>query len=163
MPCIRRTVNCFGVLIALLVLTACGVAQLGATGKSQDPSPPASPIVSHPRGEVSNLVGLVDALRAKGLTVEPAGPVSQPFFDVEGTRLQVDGTEVQVFEFADAAAAQATIAQLGPDGNPPTMIIDWVGPPHFYQAGRIVVLYVGEEAQVIQALTEIVGRQVAGR
>ncbi len=43
------------------------------------------------------------------------------------------------------------------------MMIEWVGPPHFYRAGRIVALYVGDDAQVIQALTDTLGAQVAGQ
>ena len=64
---------------------------------------------------------------------------------------------------ADAAAAKAAVATIGADGNPPTMIIEWVAPPHFYQAGRIVVLYVGEDQAIIAALTRTLGSQVAGR
>jgi hypothetical protein len=75
----------------------------------------------------------------------------------------VQGADVQVFEFADAEAANAAVAMLGPDGNPPTMMIEWVAPPHFYQAGRLVVLYVGNDAAITQALTDTLGAQVAGR
>ena len=34
--------------------------------------------------------------------------------------------------------------------------------PHFYQAGRIVVLYMGQDQAIIGALTTALGLQVAG-
>jgi len=39
----------------------------------------------------------------------------------------------------------------------------WVAPPHFYKAGRIIVLYVGENAAVTEALDTVLGPQFAGK
>ena len=150
-------------LIGLLVLAACGSAPSGPTGTGSPRASSSPSVTSHGAAQVTDLVSLVDTLRAKGLTVEPAGSVSQPFFDVEGSLLQVQGADVQVFEFADADAARAAMATIGPDGNPPTMMIDWVAAPHFYQAGRLIVLYIGDDAAVTQALNDALGAQVAGR
>ncbi len=149
--------------IGLLALAACGPALSGPTGTGPPSASPSPSVASRGAGQVTDLVSLVDTLRAKGLTVEPAGSVSQPFFDVEGSLLQVQGADVQVFEFADADAARAAMATIGPDGNPATMMIDWVAAPHFYQAGRLIVLYVGDDAAVTQALNDALGAQVAGQ
>lgn len=35
--------------------------------------------------------------------------------------------------------------------------------PHFYKAGRIIVLYVGSDETVLGLLEEILGSQFAGR
>ena len=118
---------------------------------------------SHGAGQVADLSSLVDHLRASGLDVKPAGEVEQPFFEVTGTVLKVNSADVQVFEFADAAAAKAAVATIGADGNPPNAIVEWVAPPHFYQAGRIVVLYVGEDQAITAALTKTLWPLVAGR
>ena len=126
-----------------------------------DPAAPTA--VSHGARQVTDLVSLIDHLRASGLDVQPAGAVEQPFFDVAGKALKVNGADVQVFEFADAEAAKAAVATIGPDGNPPKMMIEWVAPPHFYQSGEIVVLYVGADAAITQALESALGEQVAGR
>ncbi len=112
---------------------------------------------------VTDRASLIDALRAGGLKIQTAGEVQQPFFDVSGTALKVGGADVQVFEFADVAAAKKAMSTIGPDGNPPTMMIDWVTAPHFYQAGRIIVLYVGDDRAIIKALTKTLGAQAAGR
>jgi len=126
-------------------------------------SPGATAEASAGDRQVTDLKSLTDALRTGGLDVRDAGEVEQPFFDVTGSVLKVNGADVQVFEFADAAAAKDAVGQLGPDGNPPTMMIDWVAPPHFYQAGRIVALYAGEDQAITDALTQSMGAQVAGR
>jgi hypothetical protein len=134
------------------------------------PARPAVTAVSGPTAgaskaneQVTDVQSLTDALLAGGMDIQPAGEVEQPFFDVPGTVLKVNGADVQVFEFADAGAAQDAVGQLGADGNPPTMIVDWVAPPHFYQAGRLVALYVGEDQVMTEALTRAMGPQVAGK
>ena len=39
----------------------------------------------------------------------------------------------------------------------------WVAPPHFYKAGRIIILYIGENATVMDVLNSLLGVQFAGR
>ena len=155
-------------LIMLVALVACGAAPTRQTGTSPQstPLPSANPSAS-PAGQqrtpVTDMTSLIAALQERGLTVEEAGTVSQPFFDVEGTTLRVEDADVQVFAFANEEAAQTAMATIGPDGNPSTMMITWVAPPHFYQAGRVIVLYVGDDAAMTHALTETLGAQVAGQ
>ncbi len=123
---------------------------------------------SAPGGSPGEMVGsydqLVDALRSNGSTVDAAGAVSQPFFGPEGQVIRLDGQEVQVFEFAtegDAASAAETISPDG--GSVGTSMVSWISVPHFYHAGKLVVLYVGEEESVIAALEGVFGPQIAGR
>ena len=123
-----------------------------------DTTPAASP-----GSEPLDAQGLVDRLRAKGLRVTPGDKVIQPFFSIEGQVYKVNDADVQVFEFTDVAGAQSSMAQLSPEGNPTNVVIEWVGPPHFYQAGRVIALYVGSDRTVIDALTSILGPQRAGR
>jgi hypothetical protein len=136
--------------------------QLAAPAK-ETTAPAATSDTSQGKNTVTDPASLIDALRARGFDVQAAGEVQQPFFEVSGAALKVGDADVQVFEFADATAAKQAMATIGPDGNPPTMMIDWVGSPHFYQAGKIIVLYVGEDKAITEALTKTLGAQVAGR
>ncbi len=122
-----------------------------------------TPIVSH--GEpVTGYVSLIDSLRAAGATVEPAGEVSQPFFSVKGQVITVNGGDVQVFEYADAAVADAEAALVSPDGGSVgTSMMSWVAAPHFFKTGKLIVLYVGDSADVTDALEAALGPQFAGR
>ena len=101
-------------------------------------------------GKATEIASLVAALRARGLDVTPAGDVSKPFFDVDGSLLKVNDAEVHVFEFADEAASNAARVRIESDGNPPNAIVEWIAPPHFYRSGKIVVVYMGKDAKIIE-------------
>ncbi len=137
----------------ILVLAIVGLA--GCSGKQ---SPPAT----H-GGAVEDYISLVDSLRASGATVEPAGEMTQPFFSVDGMVIVVNGADVQVFEYADAAAAEAEAALVSPDGSSVgTSMVGWVAPPHFYRAEKLIVLYVGDSETVTDVLESVLGQQFAG-
>ena len=126
------------------------------------------PVVDH--------VSFVDYLRGKGLTVELAGDVQQPFLRAAGTVLRVSGgdfkqpVDIQSYNYDDtdlgtegAKAAEEDASQLGPDGNPRTTMITWIAPPHFFRKERIIALYIGDDPAVVQLLAEALGPQFAGR
>ena len=114
-------------------------------------------------GPVTDYVSLVDALRTQGATVEPGDDVSQPFFTVEGRVIRANSQGVQVFEYADKAAADAEAELVAPDGSSVgTSMVSWVAPPHFYKVGRLIVLYVGDDATTIDLLETVLGSQFAG-
>ena len=108
--------------------------------------------------------GLVDALRRSDVQVTAAGSISQPILSVPGRIIVVSAENVQVFEYPDAAAAQADGRRVSPDGGMVgTTLITWIAPPHFFVRGRVLALYVGSAAPVISALSAVMGPQIAGR
>ncbi len=142
-------------LIIGLVLVLAIVGLAGCTSEK--------PPVSH-GGPVTDYVSLIDNLRQAGATVEPSGEVAQPFFTVTGNIITVNGGDVQVFEYADAAAAEAEAALVSPDGfSVGTSMISWVATPHFYKTDRLIVLYVGDSEAVTNVLESVLGQQFAGR
>ena len=146
----RHGVTLFAALLGVSLL----VAAYGTQGGTD--------VVSH-GGPVSDYVSLVEALRAAGATVEPAGEVSQPFPSVEGQVIGVDGHDVQVFEYADEAAADDDAALISPDGGSvSTSLITWIATPHFFRKGRLLVLYVGDDGDLVAALERALGPQFAG-
>lgn len=137
-------------LFPLLLLT------LGACGQQ-------TPTTSH-GGLVQDYVSLIDHLRAQGATVTPTGDISQPFFSVSGHAISVNGEQVQVYEYADVNTADAAAAQISSDGGAiGTTQVDWIAPPHFYEAGKIIVLYIGTSSATLQLLVAVLGAQFAGR
>jgi hypothetical protein len=44
-----------------------------------------------------------------------------------------------------------------------TRKIFWVGAPHFYKQGRLLVLYVGDNAKAKKTLDAVLGQQFAGQ
>ena len=110
-------------------------------------------------------VQLIDPLLATGADVKvTAEVVEQPFFSVGGTIILVDGERVQVLEYSDADALDVEAAQISRDGSTiGTTMVSWVAPPHFFRNETAIVLYVGENPKVIEALTSVLGPQFAGR
>lgn len=138
-----------------------GVSAYAAGFGSQPPS-------SH-GGPVRDYVSLVDNLRAAGATVNPTGAVSQPFMATAGQGITVDGKPVQAYEYADETAARAELARFSADAgtvkdaNGGISQVDWVAPPHFFQKGRVIALYVGTDQRILDLLRGAMGPQVKGR
>ena len=117
--------------------------------------PPGTP--SH-ANEIGGYVEVVDKLRAAGVTVEPGTNVEQPFFEVSGQLIKVNGLDVQVFEFPDEATRENISSLITPEGQPnPTTMVDWVDRPNFWARGQVIVLYVGEDQMLIDLLTQVLG------
>ena len=90
--------------------------------------------------------------------------VSEDIFSVDGRVLEVNGKRVLVMDYGDAASLEAAAAAISPDGSSVgTHMLTWVGSPHFFRTETAIVLYVGESPTVIEALTEAIGPQFAGR
>jgi len=107
---------------------------------------------------------LVAALHDNGFEVEGLDPIMQPFFTPEGRVLDVDGHQVQVYEYSNEDDALAEAATISSDGSSiGTTMVTWVEAPHFFMSGNLIVLYVGEEESVIKGLEMILGPQMAGR
>lgn len=147
-----------GAMVVILVLIAYGIG----CADEKPPVPPA-PTISH-GGPVRDYISLVDNLRATGANIQPAGDITQPFFSVKGLVITVNGSNVQVFEYADAEAADAEAALVSSDGSSiGTTMASWVAPPHFYKAEKLIVLYVGESEAILDILESVLGPQFADR
>ena len=65
-------------------------------------------------------------------------------------------------------ALDDALSSIGRDGySVPTRTggiadVEWIATPHFYGAGRLLVLYVGDEQRTIRALDLLLGPQFAG-
>ncbi len=109
---------------------------------------------------------LMDALRAVAARIEAVGEVPQspqPLFSVQGQRYQIDGGELQVYEYIDEAAALADAQHISPDGfTIGTAMVGWVDTPHFFQRDRYLVLYLGDSPVILSLLEGVLGPQIAG-
>ncbi len=108
--------------------------------------------------------GALAPVRAAGAAANPAGAVSQPFFGQQGQVFSVNGEDVQVFECASAEEADTVSQSISADGSSIcTSRVGGVAPPHFYKAGKLIIIYVGSDDGVISALQKGMGAQFAGR
>ena len=74
-----------------------------------------------------------------------------------------DGAVYQAFEFASSEEADTVAETVSADGSSiGTSMVGWVAPPHFYKTGKLIVIYVGSDSDVIDALQEAMGSRLAG-
>ena len=144
--------------LALFAFMA-GVA-FSAFGNADPPPKSGSPHAS----QVVDYASLLADLRARKLRVESAGKIVQAFFTVAGRVILVNGQDLQVFQYPDASRTNAQAALVSPDGmTVATTKVHWLAPPHFYKRGRLLVIYLGDDGDVLRALEAALGPQFAGK
>jgi hypothetical protein len=62
-----------------------------------------------------------------------------------------------VFEYSDAAAAEADAAKIAPDGTIEAYSVNWVASPHFYRMGRLIAIYLGDDPADLTAMQSVLG------
>ncbi len=124
-------------------------------------------------------------LRSAGVDAEwPAVPELHPvlFFGPDAERVALlvggpGGSRIEFYRFPDAETAAKAAAGVSEDGfeiptDTGTANVQWVGPPHYFAKGRMIVLYVenaGNDADgsidrsVLAVLRDVMGDQFAGR
>ena len=151
-------------LIAVVVVSILYGTDLFIPGLKPTPTPTPTVI---PTPTVTDYISLIDNLREAGATVDTGGVIQQPCFSVDAEVITVNGSDVQVFEYEDAVAADTQAALISPDGfsinnNGQTCAISWVALPHFYKVSNLIVLYVGDNQALIDGLETVLGPQFAG-
>ncbi|HKY23331.1 MAG TPA: hypothetical protein VJM31_19095 [Vicinamibacterales bacterium] len=123
---------------------------------------------SGPTGPTSfgSTEALVTALRAQGATAATGQtlPKDPGFFSTGARLVTVNSGIVSVYEYDNSRDADRDAATVLPDGSSigSTMVL-WVGPPHFFKNGRLIVLYAGDNSDVLQPLTTVLGAQFSPR
>jgi hypothetical protein len=149
--------------LAIVLLLAVGAVPLGCAGGAY------------------SYDDFIDDLRDSGASVE-IGEASDhqgiisPFLANTKNDIKVNGENVNIYEYDNEALADEDAAHVHPDGFGYDRIDDtgkgygvqwsWVGPPHFYKNGRIIVIYVdvsrSSDPTVRNLLENILGSQFAG-
>ena len=141
-------------LLILVFVFAYAISACGQNATSNASTKPLS---------VEDQASLLSALKAAGATVEVGDSINQDFFSVEGQTVKVNGADLQVFEYENAPAMEKDASQVAPDGGSiGTSMATWIDTPHFYKAGRIIVLYLGNDQTILGLLNNVIGAQFAG-
>ena len=108
---------------------------------------------------------IYQTLKSSGFTdVRATSKVQHPFFPVEGTKLDVIGREMQVFEFESKEDADKAAASISPDGMTINgMPAGWKASPHFYRSDKVISVYVGDDREMNDAIGRSLGKQFAGK
>lgn len=116
-------------------------------------------------GMATDYSSLIDAIQSRGVLVDLIDEIASESssFSVPIKVISVGGADVQVFEFqseSDAKTASLTVSKDGTEIG--TSIIRWIDTPHFYTNGKLIVLYVGHNPEVVDLLESFLGKQFAG-
>jgi len=113
---------------------------------------------------IQDQASLLSALQAAGAKTEIGDSISQDFFSVDARLITINGTEgLQVFEYKSAEAMESDASKVTPNGGSVgTSMMNWLGTPHFFKSGRIIVLYLGDNETTLSLLEKVVGKQFAG-
>lgn len=131
-------------LVTALILTACGGEPASTQGFGTEE--------------------FIEALREQGVDAERGDSVEQAFFSVIGDYVNFNDESIQVFEYDSPETMESDAALVAPDGGSiGTSMVTWVATPHFYKKGRILVLYIGDNAETLKLLETVLGPQFAGR
>jgi len=124
----------------------------------------AATTVPSTQSVVEDQASFLAALQAANATAEIGDSVTQDFFSPEGRIININGQDVQVFEYESAEAMESEASQVAPDGGSVgTSIMMWMDAPHFYKTGRMIVLYVGSDESTVNLLQQVIGPQFAGQ
>lgn len=144
-----------GRLVILFLTLACAGS---ACGRSAPPTSLTESLA------VEDKASLIAALQSAGATVEIGESIMQDFFSVDGQSVKVNGADVQVFEYESPEAMEKEASQVASDGGSiGTTMVTWIDAPHFYKAGRMIVLYLGSDQTVLNILEKVMGPQFAGQ
>jgi hypothetical protein len=162
MKAMYRYLSMMILFLAVVGLAACS-QDARAVAPPTDGAPKGTPTAVSRSEAPEGFSNLVDGLRDAGAQVVLTGELLQPFFSVAAKTVSVNEADVQVFEYDSVSAAQQEATLVSPDGDSVgTSAMSWIGTPHFYQAGRLIVLYVGYDASTINLLTSVLGPPFAG-
>lgn len=136
---------------ALLALIAYSLRQGGITSnkKSQDNTTFQE--------EVKKIVG------SENVTLIGESP--NDMFPVKPTRISIKDEQLDIFEFETTDQANKEALRVSSDGTDIQNYgrMDWGKMPHFYKQGRIIVFYVGDNAETLDVLNNTLGKQFAGK
>jgi hypothetical protein len=121
---------------------------------------------------VTDYATLLSYLRDSGASIREEGATQEPFFNIEGRRVTVNESTIEVYEYASVEAMEIEASCVSPEGCSfreakediaRVCFVDWAATPHFYRAGRVIVFYCGDNDSILSLLENALGKQFAGQ
>lgn len=139
-------------LLALICLIACK-----STPALTPTAVPAVPTAAADQA----LESLATSLGSPDLPVKIIGLRQQSVFAAEAWRLSMAGQPIFAYEYTDDGARAAETAMLSSDGYQlAEQPLDWPDTPHFWQNGRFLIQYLGNDIPTLTQLTAILGAPI---
>ena len=163
------------ITIGALLLSGCTAPSSGPTTTLARPpqtttSPPTTS-VGHSPNPAYDLSALLNDLTARGgkVRVLNEGTHGSAVLNAPEVTICLDREPLRVFEYTSERNRSAASAGIDPTGSTirgaggKISMVEWVGPPHFYARGRIIVLYLGASTKPTTQLAKILGKSLSPR
>ena len=163
----KQSVTALLLLNTLMITAGCA----GPIATTRPPSEPpatatpgstATPPAASPTAR-QGVIGLVEDLSDAGVEATAADAFDGEPLAFEQVIVCAGGEDIRVFAYATEQERAATSARIDPRDptNIGTAIVEWDGWPKFWQRDRIIVLYLGRDADTIELLTQLMGEPFA--
>lgn len=108
----------------------------------------------------------VSEIKSKGYEVE-VKDVSKDFLSGTRKRILTSNEAIDVYLYRSSFTMERDAKVITPDGFGydgllKAVRVSWVGDPHFYKKGNIIVQYIGSNKEIVSDLKDIFGEQFAG-
>ena len=111
--------------------------------------------------EVSRLL----SQRLDSMNLKPQALENKEDLILKGERyvLSFSGGELQLFAYRDPDGAARDLQTVSADGRQMgNLSVNWAQSPHFFLRDNVIVLYLGENGQVLDMLERLCGPQIRG-
>ncbi len=102
-----------------------------------------------------------------GIALSSCSPGATATASLEPPTVQDEPSLLKVLQSAGATVETGDsikASKVAPDGGSVgTSMMMWIDTPHFYKAGRIIVLYLGKDKSLLDLLNKVMGPQFAGQ
>lgn len=155
-------------LIPLLLLVFCAACgQQAMIGDAIALAVPPATQTEQPAGSITSYETLLAVLQSMFDNVSMEDGLRQQFLSIPGKLITVESQRLQVFEYADSASAEAEAKRFSSDGawidhNGTPTLVNWISTPHLYRSGKLLVFYVGDDADTLELLANTLGDEFAG-
>jgi hypothetical protein len=160
----------FALAAAVTLLVSCtGSQEASNPAERSSPSTTAAPPTTPSGQPVTDYSSFTHALVSAGFTVRDGERTENDMlFTVDRRAVLIDGVSVSTYEYPTNQALDEARSSIGrdsysvPTSTNGTAHVEWVATPHFYGAGTLLVLYVGDDQGTLDALRNVLGRPYAG-
>ena len=159
-----REMRCIRIVLVLIALV--GVVSCTRQGPRLPSPVTTSPQPVSPAPVVTDYDSLMERLDAEGLGVAREGQrrteFLRRFLGVPGRAVTIEGEPIAAYQFPTERALSVMRSTIGPRGDTVgSAIISWDA-PRFYSAGRLLVVYFGDDAGTLDILRGVLGPKFAG-
>lgn len=149
-------------LMGLIILLTTACSQTAQPTRSNDDNIDI-PSQTSTTDDIGNMADeLIKVLNLKGINLEKANEVNQPFFTVPGKVFVHNDENIQVFQYPSEESRKNESRLISNDGSViGNNQIHWIDPPIIWAAGKLIVIYTGTNETIIGAIGALMGEPIA--